>query len=431
MEQEFPNVSRAMFNPLRPWRHPQTLFRCAGYNLTALPVAAITFAVIIALLSLTVGLVFTFLFAIPIAWLLFVVSRGLGKIERSRVSAFMDVEIANPIPPFAPGGWFSRLWQRVRSGTRWKEIAHHVARFPVAVLGFALTVAAWGGSIAMLLMPAVVDELPGESAKFYFFELHPGSGAWLAALVGVVGLVFIAPWVTIGVARTELALARALLGPSAVQEHAAEVSRLETSRTAAVDSAESERRRIERDLHDGAQQRLVALAANLGAARDKLEHDDAEAGRAMVADAHEEAKAALKDIRDLVRGIHPVILEDRGLDAALSAVVARSPIPVSLDVQVAERPSPAVESTAYFVVNEALANVARHAMATRAHVGIARAGGRLVVEVRDDGVGGAAEANGSGLAGLRDRVAGLGGTMYVISPPGGPTTISVELPCAS
>jgi len=420
-----------MFNPLRPWRHPHTLFRCAGYDLTALPVAAITFAVIIALLSLTVGLVFTFLFAIPIAWLLFVVSRGLGKIERSRVSAFMDVEIADPILPFAPGGWFSRLWQRVRSGTRWKEIAHHVARFPVAVLGFALTVAAWGGSIAMVLMPAVVDELPGESAKFYFFELHRGPGAWLAALVGVVGLVFVAPWVTIGVARTELALARALLGPSAGREHAAEVSRLETSRTAAVDSAESERRRIERDLHDGAQQRLVALAANLGAARDKLEHDDTEAGRAMVADAHEEAKAALKDIRDLVRGIHPVILEDRGLDAALSAVVARSPIPVSLDVQVAERPSAAVESAAYFVVNEALANVARHAMATRAHVGIARASGRLVVEVRDDGVGGAAEANGSGLAGLRDRVAGLGGTMYVISPPGGPTTISVELPCAS
>jgi signal transduction histidine kinase len=420
-----------MFNPLRPWRHPVTLIRRAGYNLTALPVAAITFAVIIALLSLTVGLVFTFLFAIPIAWLLFVVSRGLGKIERSRVSAFMDVEIADPIPPFAPGGWFSRLWQRVRSGTRWKEIAHHIARFPVAVLGFVLTVAAWGGSIAMLLLPAVVDALPGESAKFYFFELHPGPGAWLAALVGVVGLVFVAPWVTLGVAHTELALARALLGPSAGQEHAAEVNRLETSRTAAVDSAESERRRIERDLHDGAQQRLVALAANLGAARDKLEHDDTEAGRAMVADAHEEAKAALKDIRDLVRGIHPVILEDRGLDAALSAVVARSPIPVSLDVQVAERPSPAVESAAYFVVNEALANVARHAMATRAHVAIARAGSRLVVEVRDDGVGGAAEANGSGLVGLRDRVAGLGGTMYVISPPGGPTTISVELPCAS
>ena len=162
----------------------------------------------------------------------------------------------------------------------------------------------------------------------------------------------------------------------------------------------------------------------------------------MVATAHEEAKSALKEIRDLVRGIHPVILEDRGLDAALSAVVARSPIPVALEVAVPQRPSPAVESAAYFVVNEALTNVTRHAMATKAHVSIARAGDRLVIEVRDDGIGGAelltddeararGKSGGSGLNGLRDRVAGLGGTMYVISPHGGPTTISVELPCGS
>ncbi len=151
----------------------------------------------------------------------------------------------------------------------------------------------------------------------------------------------------------------------------------------------------------------------------------------MVAVAHEEAKSALREIRDLVRGIHPVILEDRGLDAALSAVVARSPIPVTLDVRVDVRPPAAVESAAYFVVNEALTNVSRHAMATRAHVAIARAGDRLVVEVRDDGIGGADVARGTGLQGLRDRIAGLGGSMYVISPTGGPTTISVELPCAS
>jgi len=282
----------------------------------------------------------------------------------------------------------------------------------------------------MILMPAYVDALPGDSAKFYFFELTSGPGAWLACAAGVLGIVIVAPWVTIGVALTELALGRALLGPTAEQAHAAQVSKLETSRTAAVDSAESERRRIERDLHDGAQQRLVALAANLGAAKAKLD-DDPAAGRAMVADAHEEAKAALAEIRDLVRGIHPVILEDRGLDAALSAVVARAPLPVALDVQVARRPPPAVESAAYFVVNEALTNVARHAKATRAHVGIARAGDRLVIEVRDDGVGGADVLAGTGLQGLCDRVAGLGGSMYVISPRGGPTTISVELPCAS
>ena len=280
-------------------------------------------------------------------------------------------------------------------------------------------------------MPAYVDELPGETAKFYFFEVSAGAGAWLAAAVGILGLLFIAPWVTIGIARVELALARALLGPTADQLHAAQMRRLETSRTAAVDSAEFERRRIERDLHDGAQQRLVALAANLGSAREKLEHEQTAEGVAMVAVAHEEAKAALKEIRDLVRGIHPVILEDRGLDAALSAVVARSPIPVALDVKVDVRPPPAVESAAYFVVNEALTNVARHAMATRAHVSIARAGNRLVVEVRDDGIGGADATNGTGLQGLRDRIAGLGGSMYVISPDGGPTTISVELPCAS
>ena len=207
----------------------------------------------------------------------------------------------------------------------------------------------------------------------------PGSSAWCS----------LAPWVTVGIGRLELALATSLLGRSATQEHVAQVTQLETSRSAAVDSAEAERRRIERDLHDGAQQRLVALAANLGAAREKLDRDEIEEGRVMVAVAHEEAKSALREIRDLVRGIHPVILEDRGLDAALSAVVARSPIPVSLDVTVAERPPAAVESAAYFVVNEALTNVARHAMATKAFVSIARAGDRLVVEVRDDGIGGA------------------------------------------
>ncbi|MCB0962095.1 MAG: hypothetical protein KDA98_02135, partial [Acidimicrobiales bacterium] len=156
-----------------------------------------------------------------------------------------------------------------------------------------------------------------------------------------------------------------------------------------------------------------------------------EAGRELVADAHEEAKAALKEIRDLVRGIHPVILEDRGLDAALSAVVARSPIPVALEVHAEPRPSPAVESATYFVVNEALVNVARHAQATRASVSIARAGDRLVIEVLDDGVGGADASRGTGLQGLRERVDGLGGDLRVLSPPGGPTTISVELPCAS
>jgi signal transduction histidine kinase len=218
-----------------------------------------------------------------------------------------------------------------------------------------------------------------------------------------------------------------LLTPSRSDQIDERVTQLETSRAAAVDSAESERRRIERDLHDGAQQRLVALAMDLGAARERLESDP-EGGRALVAEAHEEAKAALRELRDLVRGIHPVILEDRGLDAALSAVVARVPVPVTLQVDVAERPSPVIESAAYFVVAEALTNVARHAQASEAHVAIVRAADRMVIEVRDDGVGGADPARGTGLDGLRNRVAALGGTLDVISPTGGPTTLLATLP---
>lgn len=320
--------------------------------------------------------------------------------------------------------------ERARSRPRWREIAHHLALLPVGVFAFTALSVSWCGPLALTGMPAYVGALPGDSAKFYFFDVHQGSAAAATGAIGLLLLVFVSPWITVALARMLLAMARTLLGPSRDLAMAAQVTRLETSRSAAVDSAEAERRRIERDLHDGAQQRLVALAAGLGAAKEKLELDP-EAGKAMVADAHEEAKAALKEIRDLVRGIHPVILEDRGLDAALSAVVARAPVPVKLDVRVDPRPPAAVESAAYFVVNEALTNVARHAQATRASVSIARSGDRLVVEIRDDGVGGADASRGTGLQGLRDRVSAFGGNMHVISPDGGPTTISVELPCGS
>jgi signal transduction histidine kinase len=280
----------------------------------------------------------------------------------------------------------------------------------------------------MLALPLYVDALPGGTTKFGLFEVGDGGGAFVAAAVGAVGLALIAPWATVLLARLGGALARPLLGLSPQAEYERRMRELETSRTAAVDSAEAERRRIERDLHDGAQQRLVSLAMNLGAARERMATDP-EGGLALVTQAHEEAKAALEELRGLVRGVHPVILEDRGLDAALSAIVARSPVPVELHVDVPIRPSAPVESTAYFVVAEALTNVARHARATRAWVSIVRAGGRLIVEVRDDGVGGVDEAVGTGLHGLRARVAALEGTMRVISPLGGPTTLLVELPC--
>jgi signal transduction histidine kinase len=176
------------------------------------------------------------------------------------------------------------------------------------------------------------------------------------------------------------------------------------------------------------QQRLVALAMDLGMAREKLDADP-DAARALVATSHEEAKRVLAELRDLVRGIHPAVLTDRGLDAAISAVAGRSPIPVTTEVALAERLPEAVEATAYFVVVEALANVAKHSDATEVRVAVRRDGDRLAIEVLDNGTGGADPARGTGLTGLRDRVAALDGRLVVDSPPQGPTRVRAEIPC--
>lgn len=415
---------------LAPWRDPGQLWRSASFVALGLVTGIVSFVVVITLLSLSAGLLITFPLALPVIWLLFAASGWLAKLERSRVLALLGVEIVDNVAPLTAETWFRRLLERARSGPRWREIGHHLAALPLGVLGYVALAVTWCGSLAMVALPVYAGALPGGTAKFGLFEVGQEPLAYALAGAGLIGLLVVAPHVTAAMTRLQLSAARALLGTRREDVLAAEVSRLESSRSAALDSAESERRRIERDLHDGAQQRLVALAANLGSAREKLD-EDPDAARRMVGEAHEEAKAALKEIRDLVRGIHPVILEDRGLDAALSAVVARAPIPVTLDVSIGERPPPAVESTAYFVVSEALTNVARHAQASRAQVSIARAGDRLVIEVRDDGVGGADASLGTGLQGLRERVLGHGGSMIVMSPPGGPTTLSVELPCGS
>ena len=422
-------VVAVMRELLRPWRTTTTWWSLT-YLLLDVVAGAVLFSVTFTLLVTATVLLITFPLALPVAWGLFVSARAMAAIERSRVAALLGVPLADPVPPLRSRRPWGRLVERVRCRPRWREIAYHLLALPRGTFTFLVASAAWCGSAALLLLPLYVSALPGDTAKFGLFEVSQGPAALAAALVGLAGLAVAAPWVTVGLARLDLATARWLLAPRRRDELGEQVSRLETSRAAAVDSAEAERRRIERDLHDGAQQRLVALAMGLGTARQRLESDP-DAGRRLVAEAHEEAKAALAEIRDLVRGIHPVILEDRGLDAALSAVVARSPVPVRLEVDVIERPPPAVESAAYFVVTEALANVARHAHATRAGVSIARAGDRLVVEVHDDGVGGADPEAGTGLRGLRDRVTALGGTMRLVSPPGGPTTLMVEVPCGS
>ena len=426
------SVSPVLSELFLPWRRGErsTTWWALAHVLTDALVAVVPFSLTIALLAVSAGLVITFPLAIPFVWLLFVGVRVAAHAERARFAALLGVAIDDPVPALTAPTWWRRWLERLGSRPRWREVLYMVVGLPVGAFTSVLAWLAWCGSTALLLLPLYVGTLPGDTAKFWLFEAGQGPATLGLALVGLSGLVVGAPWLTRALAALDVALARRLLGPRQRDLMAERVTELETSRAAAVDSAESERRRIERDLHDGAQQRLVSLAMGLGAAKQRLE-EDPEAGARMVAEAHEDAKAALKEIRDLVRGIHPVILEDRGLDAALSAVVARSPVPVALDVDIARRPPPTVESAAYFVVSEALTNVARHARATHAYVAIVRAGDRLVIEVRDDGVGGADAERGTGLTGLRRRVDGLGGTMHVVSPVGGPTTLLVELPCGS
>jgi signal transduction histidine kinase len=414
---------------LRPWTDGG-LWLALVHLATGTFIGPLLFGVTLTLLVVTGSLLITFPLALPVAWLLFTSARVMSHVERVRASVLLDLHLVDPVPPLERTNWFARLAERAGTTVRWREIAYHLLMLPVGVIHGTIVLVLWTGSILLLSMPVLAGALPGGTAKFGWFEAGPGAGSFVLAVVGAAGLVLAAPWVTRALAQVHRAFLRRMLGLSREAELGAAVDRLEQSRVAAVDTAESERRRIERDLHDGAQQRLVALAVTLGDAHERLETDPAR-GRELVADAHEEAKAALKELRDLVRGIHPVILEDRGLDAALSAVVARSPVPVDLTVEIGERPPPAVESAAYFIVSEALANVAHHADAGRAAVSLVRSGDRLVIEVRDDGHGGADISLCTGLAGLRNRVAALSGHFHLSSPPGGPTTVLVELPCAS
>jgi signal transduction histidine kinase len=225
-------------------------------------------------------------------------------------------------------------------------------------------------------------------------------------------------------------VARGLLAPDERALLAARVSALEASRARAVDSADARLRRLERDLHDGAQHRLAYIAMEIDRARRKLD-DDPQTASELLDRAHEESQRAMVELRDLVRGIHPSVLTERGLDAAISGLAERCPVPVTVDVSAAAPIPRAVETAAYYVVAEALTNAGKHAGATGASVAIHVDGSRLIVEVCDDGSGGAQRVPGSGLEGLAQRVEALDGRLTIESPDGGPTAIRAELPCAS
>jgi signal transduction histidine kinase len=369
---------------------------------------------------------------LPVLALTLLAWRAGAWLERRWLRASLGLTIPDPYRPLPRGS----LWQRARvlagDPATWKDLVYLVVLFPLGLIWFVVTATLWSFGLTFLTTP-LWYWIPDQGAQIStgsprsVLVLDTLPEALVAAVAGAVGCVA-AAWAVKAMAAAHGAVASALLGSSQRQLQA-RVAALEASRDRAVDSAEAERRRIERDLHDGAQQRLVALAMDLGMARAKLATDPA-AATALVGEAHEEAKRALAELRDLARGIHPAVLADRGLDAAISALAARSPVPVEVEVDAERLPAP-VESAAYFVVAEALANAAKHARAAEIGVRIARHRDLLIVEVMDDGAGGADPARGSGLRGLADRVAAVDGRLTVTSPAGGPTVVRAELPCGS
>jgi signal transduction histidine kinase len=390
--------------------------------LTDLPVALTSFVFIVTGLSLSFGLLPVFFVGVPVFLLLGVGARLMAAFERKRMRLFLDLEI--PELAGRPRGLRARLTDR----PTWRAMAYQVVQLPLAVVTFSLSVAAWGTSLALISMPAWLHHVPAHRADLWLLTVTDLRTAWLVVIVGLlVGIVGVG--VTFGLTSAEGALARALLGVSAAQL-SQRVEELQGSRARVVDATEAERRRIERDLHDGAQQRLVSLAMNLGRARARYD-DDPQAARQLLDEAHGDAKLALVELRDLARGLHPAVLTDRGLDAALSGLAGRSPVPVTLDVNVDPRCSPTIEAIAYFVVSEALANIAKHSGAHGATIVATRINDRLQLTISDDGIGGAAAHAGSGLAGLGDRVGGVDGAFVIDSPVGGPTILRVDLPCES
>ena len=412
-------------------RRPRRVTRvldATSYLVTDLVAAIPVFVVVITGLALSLGLAVTFVLAVPFAWATVWSARAAGAVERWRLWAFLDIDL--PAPARASnGGWFARLKADVKSRSTWQHIAHGVVQLPVACVTFTIASVAWAVPLGLVALPAYIRALPSRKMEFWVTTVRPG---WVPYALAPVGLILLAASIALlpPLARFRARMSTALLRRSESDGLKQRVERLESSRSLAVDAAETERRRIERDLHDGAQQRLVALAMDLGMAREKLSSEPDQA-RALIEEAHDEAKRAIVELRDLARGIHPVVLTDRGLSAAVASVAARSPIPVKFEVNVPERPSAAIEGIAYFVVSEALTNVAKHANATVASVAISRVANRLAIEVTDDGIGGADAATGSGIAGLRDRVGAVDGWLHLASPVGGPTTLTVELPCAS
>ena len=398
------------------------------YLLLTLVTGVLWFSVTFTLLVTGVSTLIIWI-GIPILLFTFWVVRFAAQAERSLIGRMIGIDIADPYRSIPDDSSFWSRWKiRAVDPATWRDLVYLWLLMPLGILWFTLVVVVWTVPLGLMATPILLgvglEPMLIEGDQFRF-AIDTMGEAWIAVAVGVL-LLAIVPKLVRLMAKAHAGLARALLGPTR-RSLERQVEDLVVSRDRTLDAAEAERRRIERNLHDGAQVSLVAVAMNLGRATTKFDTDP-EAAQALVGEAHVQAKQALVELRDIARGIHPAVLSDRGLDAAVSALAGRSHVPVSVAVEVPDDIPDQVESAAYFVIAESLANVAKHADATRASVSVATKDAVITVEVTDDGAGGA-DPRGSGLGGLGDRVSSLGGHLLVTSPVGGPTSIRAEMPC--
>jgi signal transduction histidine kinase len=358
----------------------------------------------------------TFVLVIPLFFVLLWWTVPCTVVQRWRFATILGVTLPRPAPPRGLLGIVGR-------SATWRQLVHHLLAGVVGTVEFVVLAVLWLFGPPLAVQPLYTWFFPGHGSVLEIV---------LTTVLGV-AMFHLAPWAAIGFARMEVGMARALLGPSRGQQLAELSARVQTvvdSRSDVIASADAERRRIERNLHDGTQQRLVSLAMNLGITRLSLDGVP-EPVRKAIESAHDEAKQALAELRDLVRGLHPAVLDERGLDAALSGISARSPVPVTLTVDLPHRPSRTIEAVAYFVVSEALANAAKHARASRVDIRVTGRDSLLTVVVTDDGRGGATIEGGTGLLGLAQRVGAVDGSLRVDSPAGGQTVLTAEMPCES
>jgi signal transduction histidine kinase len=405
----------------------------SAYVLFGFPIAVTTYVLVFTLFSLGVSTIVT-VGGLPVLVGAVYAARAFADLERLRVPGVVRRPAPRPAYRKAPpgSGFWRRLFTPLRDGQSWLDLLHAIFSWILYTISFCFVVTWWAGALGGITTIIWLRFVPNPGPDSKDLNVLLGLSDTLGARVAldtVIGVVFLVtlPLVTRVFALMPAQFGRVLLsGMAEVQNR---ISGLEQQRDSAVSAEATALRRLERDIHDGPQQRLVRLAMDLGRARLQLSSDP-EAAKATIEEALGQTRETLDELRALSRGIAPPILADRGLPSALAALASRGTVPVGLNVdENLPRLAPIVENTAYFVVAEALANLAKHSQARAAAVDVVRIDGRLAVTVLDDGVGGAHVAKGHGLAGLADRVRAAGGTLAVDSPVGGPTVIRAELPC--